>query len=152
SRWVPSRRHIEPALLAALLLGTCMVVPHVGGRVSSVFLPALLFSSLPFVLWAAVRYGEKGASGAILVVTVVLTWRTLHGSGRLLDIDPERSVLALQLFLTGLSIPLLLLGALIDELRGAEQTMRDLATSVVRAQDKERRRIARDLHDSTVKP
>src|SRR5262245_846400 len=75
--------------------------------------------------------------------------RTLHGSGLLLDNDPERSVLALQLFLTGLSIPVLLLGALIDELRDAEQTMRELATSVVRAQDEERRRIARDLHDST---
>jgi len=92
---------------------------------------------------------REGGSGTILVVTVVLMWRTLHGSGRLLDIDPERSVLALQLFLTGFSIPILLLGALIDELRGAEQTMRDLATSVVRAQDGERRRIARDLHDST---
>ena len=57
-------------------------------------------------------------------------WRTLHGSGRLLDIDPERSVLALQLFLTGFSIPILLLGALIDELRGAEQTMRDLNASL----------------------
>ena len=149
SRWVPSRRHIEPLILAALLLGTCMVVPHIGGRLPSVFLPALLLSSLPFVLWAAVRYGEKGASGAILVVTVVLTWRTLHGSGLLFDADPERSVLALQLFLTGLSIPVLLLGALIDELRGTEQTLRELAISVVRAQDEERRRIARDLHDST---
>jgi len=149
SRWVPSRRHIEPLILAALLLGACMVVPHIGGRLPSVFLPALLLSSLPFVLWAAVRYGEKGASGAILVVTVVLTWRTLHGSGLLFDADPERSVLALQLFLTGLSIPVLLLGALIDELRGTEQTLRELAISVVRAQDEERRRIARDLHDST---
>jgi signal transduction histidine kinase len=73
----------------------------------------------------------------------------LHGSGLLLDEDPERSVLALQLFLTGLSIPVLLLGALIDELRGTERTMRELAISVVRAQDEERRRIARDLHDST---
>jgi signal transduction histidine kinase len=149
SRWVPSRRHIEPLILAVLLLGTCMVVPHVGGRLPSVFLPALLLSSLPFVLWAAVRYGEKGASGAILVVTVVLTFRALHGSGLLFDADPERSVLALQLFLTGLSIPVLLLGALIDELRGTEQTLRELAISVVRAQDEERRRIARDLHDST---
>lgn len=149
SRWIPSRRYIEPAILGTLVLGVCIVATQFSGLVPSAFLPVLLFSPLPFVLWAAVRYGEKGASGTILVVTVVLTWRTLHGSGRLLDIDPERSVLTLQLFLTGLSIPLLLLGALIDELRGAEQTMRDLATSVVRAQDEERRRIARDLHDST---
>ena len=149
SRWIPSRRHIEPAILGTLVLGVCIVVTQFSGLVPNAFRPVLLFSPLPFVLWAAVCYGEKGASGTILVVTVVLMWRTLHGSGRLLDIDPERSVLALQLFLTGFSIPILLLGALIDELRGAEQTMRDLATSVVRAQDGERRRIARDLHDST---
>jgi signal transduction histidine kinase len=149
SRWIPSRRHIEPAILTALLLGICIIATQIGGSVTGTFLPVLLFSPLPFVLWAAVRYGEKGASGAILLVTVVLTWRTLHGSGLLLDADPERSVLALQLFLTGLSVPVLLLGALIDELRGAAQTMRELATSVVRAQDEERRRIARDLHDST---
>jgi len=149
TRWIPSRRHIEPAILTALLLGTCIVTTQIGGWTTGAFLPLLLFAPLPFALWAAVRYGEKGASGAILVVTVVLTWRTLHGSGLLLDEDPERSVLALQLFLTGLSIPVLLLGALIDELHGAERTMRELASSVVRAQDEERRRIARDLHDST---
>jgi signal transduction histidine kinase len=149
SRWIPSRRHIEPAILAALLLGICVMAGQIGGWVTNAFRPVLLFSPLPFVLWAAVRYGEKGASGAILVVTVVMTSRTLHGSGLLLDADPERSVLALQLFLTGLSIPVLLLGALIDELRGAEHSLRELAISVVRAQDEERRRIARDLHDST---
>jgi signal transduction histidine kinase len=149
SRWIPSRRHVEPAILTALLLGICIVTTHIGGLVGSAFLPVLLFSPLPLVLWAAVRYGEKGASGAILLVTIVLTWGTLHGSGLLLDADPETSVLATQLFLTGLAIPVLLLGALIDELRGAEHTMRELAVSVVRAQDEERRRIARDLHDST---
>ena len=149
SRWLPSRRHVEPAILAALLLGICIVATQIGGLVNSAFLPVLLFAPLPFVLWAAVRYGEKGASGTILLVTIVLTWRTLHGSGLLPGEDPERSVLALQLFLTGLSIPVLLLGALIDELRGAEHTMRALAASVVHAQDEERRRIARDLHDST---
>ena len=56
-------------------------------------------------------------------------------------------MLALQLFLTGLSIPMLMLGALIDELRSAERTTRGLAASLVRAQDQERRRIARDLHE-----
>jgi signal transduction histidine kinase len=149
SRWIPSRRHVEPVILAAFLLGTCVMAGQIGAWVTSAFRPVLLFSPLPFVLWAAVRYGEKGASGAILVVTVVMTSRTLQGSGLLLDEDPARSVLALQLFLTALSIPVLLLGALIDELRGAEHSLRELAISVVRAQDEERRRIARDLHDST---
>ena len=150
SRWRPSRRHIEPAVLAVLLVGIC-VSPRrsPAGWPTNSLLPAVLFLPLPLVLWAAVRFGEKGASGAILIVAVILTWRTLHGRGLFPDEDPERSVLALQLFLTGLTIPVLLLGALIDELRGAERTTRALAASLVRAQDEERRRIARDLHDST---
>jgi signal transduction histidine kinase len=41
-----------------------------------------------------------------------------------------------------------LLGAAIDELRLTGEVMRDFAGAVLRAQDEERRRIARDLHDS----
>lgn len=150
TRWKPSRRHIEPAVLAVALVCVCIVAASAAGRFTTTsFLPAILFLPLPLVLWASVRFGEKGASGAILVVAVILTWATLHGRGLFPGEDPERSVLALQLFLTGLSIPVLMLGALIDELRSAERTTRGLAASLVRAQDQERRRIARDLHDST---
>jgi signal transduction histidine kinase len=150
TRWKPSRRHIEPALLAAALVCVCIAAAALAGRLTTnSFLPAVLFLPLPFVLWAAVRFGEKGASGAILIVAVILTWASLHGRGLFPGEDPERSVLALQLFLTGLAIPVLMLGALIDELRSAERTTRTLAASLVRAQDQERRRIARDLHDST---
>jgi signal transduction histidine kinase len=150
ARWKPSRRHIEPALLAGALVCVCIAAAALAGRLTTnSFLPAVLFLPLPFVLWAAVRFGEKGASGAILIVAVILTWASLHGRGLFPGEDPERSVLALQLFLTGLSIPVLMLGALIDELRAAERTTRTLAASLVRAQDQERRRIARDLHDST---
>jgi signal transduction histidine kinase len=150
TRWKLSRRHIEPAVLAVALVCVCIVAAAAAGRLTTTsFLPAILFLPLPLVLWAAVRFGEKGASGAILVVAIILTWATLHGRGLFPGEDPERSVLALQLFLTGLSIPVLMLGALIDELRSAERTTRELAASLVRAQDQERRRIARDLHDST---
>ena len=78
-----------------------------------------------------------------------MTWRTLRGDGALPADSPEASVLALQIYLLGVSIPLLLLGALVDDLRRAERTMRRLAASILRVQDDERRRIARDLHDST---
>ena len=150
SRWIVSRRQIEPAVLAVALAGICIIAAEVAGKLAaSSFVSAVLFALLPLVLWAAVRYGEKGASGAILIVTVVLTWRTLRVPSLFPGEEPERSVLALQLFLMGLSIPVLLLGALIDELRRAERTTRQLAASLLGAQDQERRRIARDLHDST---
>jgi len=119
------------------------------GMVARGFLPAVLYAPLPLILWAALRFGTRGASGAILIVTVVLTWRTLNGPSLFPGEAPERSLLALQLLLMGLSIPVLLLGALIDELRRAERTTRELAASLLTAQDEERRRIARDLHDST---
>src|SRR5262249_18140478 len=147
--WTPSSRHLEPALLTMILIAVCVVAAIAAGRLTTSFLPAVLFLPLPVILWATVRFGEKGASGAILVVAVILTWRTLHGRSLFPAEDPERSVLALELFLTGLSIPVLLLGAVIDELQRAERTMRQLAAAMVRAQDGERRRIARDLHDST---
>jgi signal transduction histidine kinase len=149
-RWLPSRRQIEPVLHALLLVATCILVVWLAGRLTeSKFLPAVLLLPLAPVLLAAIRYGEKGASGAILVVTVILTWRTLNGPSLFATDAADREVLVLQLFLMGLAIPILLLGAVIDDLRRAAQTTRRLAASLVRAQDDERRRIARDLHDST---
>ena len=144
----PSRRHVEAVTLAVLLLAACLVV-SLQSQVENALAPAMLLLPLPLLIWAAVRFGEKGASAAILIVAVIFTWEGLHGVTLFPHPNPERSLMALQLFLTGISIPILLLGALIDELRRTERTTRDVAASVMRAQDEERRRIARDLHDST---
>ena len=124
TRWTDWKwsRHlpVEPAVLAVALVCICVIATIAAGQLTTnSFLPAVLLLPFPLVLWASVRFGEKGASGAILVVAVIFTWSTLRGLGLFPREDPERSVLALQLFLTGLSIPVLMLGALIDELRSA---------------------------------
>ena len=146
--WKLSHRSIEALALGVVLFAACLIVA-LPDEVENALGPAMLLLPLPLLVWAAVRFGEKGASAAVLLVAVIFTWDALHDVGLFPHPNPEQSLLALQLFLTGLAIPVLLLGALIDELRRTERTTRDVAASVMRAQDEERRRIARDLHDST---
>ena len=112
---------LELGLIGAAIVVVSALAFHLAaGTVEIGFMPALLYSPLPLILWAAVRFGEKGASGAILVVTVVLLWLALNHSSLFVAGDPERNVFALQVFLIGLAVPMLLLGAAIDEVRRAE--------------------------------
>jgi signal transduction histidine kinase/integral membrane sensor domain MASE1 len=123
-RWplfASSGRAIEAVVLGVSLVVVCTLAFQLGtGTVAIGFMPALLYSPLPLILWSATRFGERGASGAILVVTVVLLWCSLNSSGLFIAGDAETNVLAVQIFLIGLSIPILLLGASIDEARRAE--------------------------------
>jgi len=141
-----TRRLIEAGVLVVSLGVVCALVVNFGGSVESGFLPAILYGPLPLLLWAAVRFGQRGASGAILVLTIVSIWQNLRATSLFTG---ESIVLALQLFLLGIAIPLFFLGAAIDQLRRTGQAMRELAGALLHVQDEERRRIARELHDST---
>src|SRR5262249_2307125 len=144
------RRKIEGIVLAASLVVVCAIAFHVDKRtVASGFLPALLYSPLPLILWAAIRFGERGSSGAVLAVTVVSIWQNLRSSPLFIGTDTGTSVLALQIFLLGIAIPVFFLGTAIDELRRAGEATKRLAGALLHAQDEERRRIALELHDST---
>ena len=137
----------EGALLVGGVVLASIVAFKVGAWAARGLLPAILYLPLPLLLWAAVRFGARGASLAILAVTVVSIWLSLNGAAIFVDADPERSVLALQLFLTGLAVPILVLGATMDGLRRAEHMASALARFVIGAQDQERRQVARELHD-----
>jgi signal transduction histidine kinase len=143
-------RKIEGIFLAVSLVAVCAIAFHVDKRtVTTGFLPALLYSPLPLILWAAIRFGERGSSGAVLAVTVVSIWQNLRSSTLFIGSDTGTSVLALQIFLLGIAIPVFFLGTAIDELRRSGEATKRLAGALLHAQDEERRRIALELHDST---
>src|SRR5262245_46050498 len=146
-RW---RDAIEGFLFVAALIVASLLSFHFAGHfIESAFRPAILYAPLPIVLWGSARFGEKGASVSILVLTMTSIWMTLNGHSPFVAATPEKSVVALQLFIFGIAIPVILYSAAIDQLRAAKRTTHKLVNSVLAAQDGERRRIARDLHDST---
>lgn len=143
-------KRAEAGLFVVALLVVSLISFGLSVRIApSPFVPVILYLPLPVILWGAVRFGAKGAGGAIFVLALASIWLTLNGLSPFLDNTPETSVAALQLFLIALAVPVILLSATIDQLRHSERATRAMAGSILTAQDDERRRIARDLHDST---
>jgi signal transduction histidine kinase len=102
--------------------------------------PALIFVPLPFLLWAAVRFGSGGMHATLLTITVISVWNAIHGHDPFTTGSNVENVLTLQIFLCTIAVPLMLLSAFMLELRQS-------TSKVVEAQEQERRRIARELHD-----
>ena len=78
---------------------------------------------LPFLLWAAVRFGPGGASLSLLTITVMLIGAGMYGRGPFSDLEPAESVTTLQVFMIGVGIPCLALAAVVAERRRAEAAL-----------------------------
>ena len=86
-----------------------------------------VYAPLPFLLWAAVRFGPAGASASLLTLTLISTWGAIHETGPFVGRSIGSNVLGLQLFLIANFIPLLMLTAVIRALRNAEDEARGSA-------------------------
>jgi PAS domain S-box-containing protein len=76
---------------------------------------ALLFLPLPFLIWAAVRFGTLGASTAISIIGFLAIWSASHGHGPFSGETPEENALSIQIFLIVLAVPLLFLATVMEE-------------------------------------
>ena len=105
-------RYLEAcALFVGLLLVSYAVLYKFGSGTDS----ALLFLPLPFLLWAAVRFGSLGASTAVSIVSFLAIWSAAHGHGPFSGGPAEQDALSIQIFLIVLAIPLLFLATVIEE-------------------------------------
>jgi signal transduction histidine kinase len=171
---------VRPSMLAATaaryaeaLLLTCglLLTSYAAfGRSTddSVSTVAILYAPVPFLIWAAARFGPIGASSAISVVGILAMLSTRQGRGPFLAASPADNVVGMQLFLVLIALPMLLLSILITDRRKTEeslrQTMGELARSeehlrdnfeqiqklsarLLHAHEEERKNISRELHD-----
>ena len=108
---------------------------------------ALLYSLVPFLLWAALRFGPRGVSTSIVAIAFCSIWGAVHGRGPFTGPEPMRNVLSLQVFLIFAAAPFTLLAVVVEEREQARLVERELSKRLISEQEKERSRISSELHD-----
>jgi signal transduction histidine kinase len=121
-RRAPRQAWAEGAVLVVCLLAVGVLIFE-GEDAGASAIPALLYAPLPFLLWAAVRFGPRGTSTAILVLVLFAIWGATHGQGPFVTGSPEESARSVQFFLIAMSVPVMLLAAAVEERRKAREAL-----------------------------
>jgi len=128
------RQLLEILLLGALLAGVTLVVFDIwspGARV----LRLEVYLIVPFLIWAAYRFGPRGAALATGTVATVALWATVHGVGPYGDILGAAPLFSLQVFVAVVTTQILFLSASLEHGKGAENELaiaRDQALAATR--------------------
>jgi signal transduction histidine kinase/integral membrane sensor domain MASE1/ActR/RegA family two-component response regulator len=117
-RW-PSARVAEAALLFLVLAGVATLV-FTDGAAAMVGAHRLVYAVFPFVMWAALRFGQRETATALLLVEVLAIVGSVAGRGPFMTASTHDSLVLLQLFMAVTAATALLLGAAIAERRTAE--------------------------------
>lgn len=119
---VLKKRHIEAWLLYLSTTGVSAwifgMVPFAGRQ-----LYPLAYLVMPFLLWAAFRFGRIGASTAVLWVGGIAAWGTAHGSGPFAVQNLNESLLLLQTFMGVVAMTTLVLSGALSEQRAARDSL-----------------------------
>jgi signal transduction histidine kinase len=107
----------------------------------------LVYLVFPALVWSAIRFGQRGASIAIVVTVGAAVWQTVHLHGPFEYHTASRNVLAVQLFAAVAALTTLVLGAVVAERETYADGLSSSRARIVEAADGERRRLERNLHD-----
>jgi len=105
------------------------------------------YLAFPGLLWAALRFGQRGATLSVALVSVMVVWQTIHHNGPFRYHSLTRSLLSTQLFIFVAALSALCLAAVVSERQRVAQRLRESRARLLTASDNERRRLERNLHD-----
>jgi signal transduction histidine kinase len=112
-----SRNYLElSALIISLVAVGYLAFMRTGGRET----PALLYSLVPLLLWAALRLGLKGVCTSMFLVAFLSIWGAARDRGPFRGQEPFNNELSLQLFLFFAAIPFMVLAVLAEQQKQAE--------------------------------
>lgn len=139
-RWRPTRtsrsRLWESVALALLALGICVAVFGGLGWVHRGDYPAAL-AIFPLTVWAALRFGMRGATAVTLAVSVCAVWSTVRGLGPFVDRSGVDSLVRWWVFANVITVTGLVLSASRNERVRAEAELaseRDFFSAVLDVQ------------------
>jgi signal transduction histidine kinase len=135
----PRGRAIEGALMAVAVAGASELAFRSHEPVAYLVFPTLT--------WAALRFGERGATTAITIAVGSAVWNTTHNEGPFAFRSITHSVLATQLYLAVAALSTLFLVALVTEREAFAGRLAASRSRLVEATEAERRRLGRNLHD-----
>jgi PAS domain S-box-containing protein len=78
----------------------------------------------PVLIWAALRFGPRGAATALVVVSGLTVWNTAHNAGPFVRESITDSLLSSQLFLATAALTALVLAAVTAERTSADEALR----------------------------
>jgi signal transduction histidine kinase len=134
------RGHVlEGALMLVAVAGLSELALRSEGPLTYLVFPALI--------WAALRFRQRGATLAVAMAAGFTVWETTHHGGPFVFDSITRSVLSTQLFLAVAALSSLCLAAVVSERERFAEGLRASRARLVGAADAERRRLEHNLHD-----
>jgi PAS domain S-box-containing protein len=123
---MPPARVVEAAsLVLGLVSVVSLVVFHPLGAKPGFMESLWPYVPWPLLLWAALRFGTRGASAALLIVSTITILSVVRTRQPFLEAD-ERNIRSIQMFFVVMSLTLMPLASL---LRERERAFRDLRVS-----------------------
>ncbi|HSG39243.1 MAG TPA: MASE1 domain-containing protein, partial [Thermoanaerobaculia bacterium] len=127
-RTLPRRPWPGARVLEAAALGFCLVAASVlmlsfwiGSGIPHPPLSSILF---PFLVWAALRFGPRGAATATLAAMGIAIWATVNGLTPFIQGTMEERLIYLHSYMAIAAVTSLLLAAIFAERRRAEDEIR----------------------------